>query len=59
MTDRLILDEDVNEALERARRDLGLSQSYAIRAILRDWLEGHGYLSAGDLDEDSPVHGEA
>ena len=59
MTDRLILDEDVDEALERVRRDLGLNQSSAIWAILRDSLEGHGYLSAGDLNGDSPVHGEA
>lgn len=59
MIDDLILDDDVSEALEQARRDLGLSQPYAIGAILRDWLESHGYLSADDLDEDSPVHGEA
>lgn len=59
MTDCLLLDEDVDEALERAQCELGLNRSHALRAILRDWLEGHGCLPDGDLDEDSPVEGEA
>ncbi|MBD9372797.1 hypothetical protein IB238_09215 [Rhizobium sp. ARZ01] len=59
MTDRLLLDKDVDRALERARKELRLTRDGAIRAILRDWLEGHAYLPVRDLDEDSPTKGEA
>lgn len=59
MTDRLILDDYVDEALERARRDLGAARSDAVRAIVQDGLEAHGYLPADDLDEDSEAEGTA
>jgi hypothetical protein len=59
VTDRLILEEDVDEALERARKDFGWTRQDAVRAILRDWLIGHQYLRVHILDEDSKTEGTA
>lgn len=59
MIDHLLLDEDVDRALERARRDLGATRSDAFRAIIQDWLESHGYLPMNDLGEDSETEGAA
>lgn len=53
------IDHDVDMALERARKELRLIRDDAIRAILRGWLEGHGYLPVNNLDEDSKTEGTA
>ena len=55
----LRLPPDEREAVEKLAAEYGCARDVAVRAALRDWLIGNGYLDQHELDEDGEVAGEA
>lgn len=47
------------DALLAAAADLALPIDDAREAIIRDWLIGHGYLPADEIDEETETEGSA
>ena len=49
----IVFDEDVEDALTIAALSGNMVRDEMIRAIMRDWLVGHGYLDSVSDDADS------
>lgn len=49
----IAIDQSILDAVEKYRSEVvpPINQSEAFRSILRDWLIGHGHLTAGDEHE--------
>ncbi|OAP45720.1 hypothetical protein ATC00_17925 [Sinorhizobium americanum] len=53
------LDDDVETALALSCEELQMTREELIRLIIREWLQGYGYLPINDLDEGSETEGSA
>ncbi|PDT50416.1 ribbon-helix-helix protein, CopG family [Sinorhizobium fredii] len=55
----MAFDDDVEAALAVACEELQMTRDELIRLIIREWLEGYGFLPIRDLDEGSVTEGSA
>ncbi|WEX75067.1 hypothetical protein PYH37_000400 [Sinorhizobium numidicum] len=55
----MIFDHDVELAFAAACEELEMTRDALIRLIIREWLEGYGFLPVHDLDEGSETEGSA
>lgn len=57
MTDRLVFDQNVEDALAQACDNFKWKREYAVALIIREWLEENGYLQIHDVDENCDTEG--
>ncbi|WP_164780892.1 hypothetical protein [Sinorhizobium meliloti] len=55
----MTFDNDVELALAAACDELEMTRKDMIRLIMREWLEGYGFLPVHELDEGSDTEGSA
>ncbi|ACP24940.1 hypothetical protein NGR_c11550 [Sinorhizobium fredii NGR234] len=55
----MTFDDDVEAALALACEELQMTRDEIIRLIMREWLEGYGFLTVHELDEGSETGGSA
>ncbi|WP_139812963.1 hypothetical protein [Ensifer aridi] len=55
----MTFDDDVELALAAACKELEMTRDNLIRLIMREWLEGYGFLPLRNLDEGSETEGSA
>ncbi|WP_018236735.1 hypothetical protein [Ensifer sp. BR816] len=55
----MTFDDDVELALAAACEELQMTRDELIRLIMREWLEGYGFLPVHELDEGSETEGSA
>lgn len=58
-TEGIVLDQDVDEAVNALAADLNMTKQDLMRVMMREWLETGGYLPVRALDEDGEVDGSA
>ncbi|WP_193378183.1 hypothetical protein [Sinorhizobium fredii] len=55
----MTFDDDVEAAIAAACEELEMTRDEIVRLIIREWLEGYGFLAVHDLDEGSETEGSA
>ncbi|WP_193378189.1 hypothetical protein [Sinorhizobium fredii] len=55
----MTFDDDVEFAIAVACEELEMTREQLFRLIIREWLEGYGFLAVHDLDEGSETEGSA
>ncbi|WP_370050421.1 hypothetical protein [Sinorhizobium fredii] len=55
----MTFEDDVEAAIAVAGEELQMTRDEIIRLIIREWLQGYGFLPVQELDEGSETEGSA